>query len=322
MEADINSAKSKGYNCLLRFLQYSLLLFVCNRVLVTNQQSCSEFGHTYTNLLGLISLVLLAFNLLALCYVTCRARFARTEFFIALSINIVVVLVVIGLSLTTMMRAPTECMQVILLQKWAVFTSVVVLLITLLVLSCGLFWVQRYTNSPGNIAWAYMFLTITWTSLPHVKLFLLGIGIAYLCISLFTFLVNASSLCGGTTTTSKRCIKCWWIFVIVLMAVFEIIALIGYLGGNLGSSFYEIGANRLLQMFLVGNFIDLLFWLWGLMALRYENGDLIRDELIDRNQAVDPASYTPAPNPYLQGMPFEQEVQPRRNVTMMGTILH
>jgi hypothetical protein len=61
------------------------------------------------------------------------------------------------------------------------------------------------------------------------------------------------------------------------MVAFEIIALVGYLAGTSSGQFYDVGANRLLQMFLVGNFIDLLFWLWGLLALQYENGDLIRD---------------------------------------------
>lgn len=306
MEADINNAKSKGYNCLLRFFQYSLLLFACDRILHTTQRSCSEAGGTYNSIIGLISLGLVAFNLLALCYVHCRAKFARTEFFIALSINIVLTLVAIGLSLTTIMKAPQECMQVILLQKWTIFTSSAIILVAMMILICGLYWVQKYTNSPGNLAWAYMFLTVSWADVPHLRYFLLGIGIAYLVISIFTFLININSLCGGITTTSKRCLKCWWIFVIVLMVVFEVIALIGYLGRRSTGEFYDIGANRLLQMFLVGNLIDLLFWLWGLMALRYENGDLIREELIDRNQPVDPASYAPAPNPYLQGMPFEQ----------------
>jgi hypothetical protein len=214
-------------------------------------------------------------------------------------------------------------MQVILLQKWAIFTSVVMMFIALLILVCSLYWVQRYTNTPGNIAWAYMFLTISWSTLSPVRNFMLGIGFAYLIISVITFLVNVNSLCGGTTTTSKRYLKCWWIFVIVLMIVFEVVALIGYLAGTSSGQFYEVAANRLLQMFLVGNFIDLLFWLWGLLALQYENGDLIRDELIDRNQPVDPETYTPPPNPYLQGIPFHTEDQRSKpNVTMMGTILH
>lgn len=260
--------------------------------------------------------------MLALCYVHCRARFARTEFFIALSLNIVFTMVVIGLSFITMMKSHSECMQVILLQKWAIFTSTVAILIALMILVCGLYWVQRYTNSPGTIAWAYMFLTISWATVPHLRGLLICIGLVYLVISLLTFCVNANSLCGGVTTTSKRYLKCWWIFVIVLMVAMEVFALIGYLGGRTSGDFYDIGANRLLQMFLVGNVVDILFWLWGLMALRYENGDLIREELIDANQPVDPESYARAPNPYLQGMPFEKPEAPRHNVAAMGTILH
>lgn len=61
-----------------------------------------------------------------------------------------------------------------------------------------------------------------------------------------------------------------------------------YLTRRSTGEFDDIGANRLLQMFLVDNIIDLLFWLWGPMA-RYENGDLTREE---PNQPVNPSNET------------------------------
>jgi hypothetical protein len=194
-------------------------------------------------------------------------------------------------------------MQIILLEKWSVFSSLVVLLLTILILTCGLFWIQRYTNCPGSIIWAYMFLTIGWDNVGTTKTLLLAIGVAYLFISVVTFIMNTISLCGGTTTTKRKLLKYWWVFAIFFMVVFELIAFAGYLTGTFDGNFYKVGANRLLQLFLVCNFIDILFWLWGVMVLQYEFGDLIRDALIDKDQPVE-IEDTFAPNPYMQGVPF------------------
>lgn len=148
-----------------------------------------------------------------------------------------------------------------------------------------------------------MFLTIGWQQVGSTKVILYIIGLSYLFISLVTFIMNSLSVCGGTTTGKRKSLKCWWIFAIVLMFVLQLVALAGYLTGTFNGSFYSTGANRLLQMFLVGNFIDILFWLWGLLALQYENGDLIRDALIDKDQPAEP-DYALSPNPYIQGVPF------------------
>lgn len=82
---------------------------------------------------------------------------------------------------------------------------------------CNLFWVQRYTNCPGNIVWAYMFLTINWGSVGSAKMLLVAIGVAYLLISVVTLIVNTLSFCGGTTTLKRRLLKYWWVIAIVIM---------------------------------------------------------------------------------------------------------
>lgn len=77
MEADLNNAKSKGYNIILRYLHFSLLLLVVERILSTAQPSCSEPGRSYNSIMSILTLILIVLNLVGLCYVHCRDRFAR-----------------------------------------------------------------------------------------------------------------------------------------------------------------------------------------------------------------------------------------------------
>lgn len=288
MEADINSPKSKGYNCILRCLHYSILMLVACRILSPQTSLTIIELKNYGHLLTYMSIILIILNLLALCYIHCRNKFVRTEFFIAYAINMLFAVVVIALSIVAIGQAPVEQAQNILLQKWGIISSVLLILLTLLILCGNLFWVQRYTNSPGSIIWAYLFLTINWSSLGPVKNIFLFIGITYLVISVVTFFLNTKSLFSSATTTSNRVLKCWWIFCIAVMIVLELVAVAIFFTNHFSNNFYQVAASRLLQLFIVANIIDLLFWLWGLLALRYENGDVIREGLIDANQPVDP----------------------------------
>lgn len=276
MEADINSPKSKGYNCILRCLHYSILLLIACRILSPQSGLSGVDFRNYGQLLTYLSIILIVLNLLALCYIHCRSKFARSEFFITYAINMIFAVVAIVLSIVTITQAPVEQAQNILLQKWSIFTSILLILLTLLILCGNLFWVQRYTNSPGSLVWAYLFLTFNWSVLGPVKNIFLFIGITFLVISLVTFFLNTKSLFGSATTTSNRVLKCWWIFCIVVMILLELLAVAIFFTNHFSSNFYQVAASRLLQLFIVANIVDLLFWLWGLLALRYENGDVIR----------------------------------------------
>ena len=49
------------------------------------------------------------------------------------------------------------------------------------------------------------------------------------------------------------------------------------------SSYYDALARKVLLIFAPINFLDFLFWIWGLLTLTYENGDKIRDALMAPN---------------------------------------
>ena len=114
---------------------------------------------------------------------------------------------------------------------------------------------------------------------------MLIIGILCLIISLTSFLVNLFAAFQGTTTTMKKIIVVQWIFALLLMVANEVMAIIDYLAntGNDNESYHQILGKTLLAIFIPVNILDILFWLWGLLTLTYENGDKIRDALMAKD---------------------------------------
>lgn len=77
-------------------------------------------------------------------------------------------------------------------------------------------WIQRYSNTPGNIAWIFLFFGFTWTD--QYKLPMMISGIIFAVISGMSFFVNIIA-CKGITTRMKKLIVIEWIFATILMIV-------------------------------------------------------------------------------------------------------
>lgn len=138
-------------------------------------------------------------------------------------------------------------------------------------------WIQRYSNTPGNLVWVFIFFGFSWTS--KYRLPMLIEGIIFAAISGMSFFINLIA-CKGITTQMKKLIVIEWIFALILMIVGEILAIVIYLQDQKEQDFSSIIANKSLQTFICVNILDLMFWLWGYLTLEYENGDKIRDELM------------------------------------------
>jgi hypothetical protein len=64
-----------------------------------------------------------------------------------------------------------------------------------------------------------------------------------------------------------------------------VLAIVTYVAnsGKDNQGYHGVLAKSLLMIFIPVNILDLLFWLWGLMTLTYENGDKIRDALMSKD---------------------------------------
>ena len=96
-------------------------------------------------------------------------------------------------------------------------------IIVFLILMLPLFWVQRFTNSPGNLAWVSLFLLrgIEWKQ--DYRYTLLGAGGVVLLVSLITLSLNIVAALKGITTCMKSTLKCFWIIDLLLLAAVQIV---------------------------------------------------------------------------------------------------
>ena len=77
---------------------------------------------------------------------------------------------------------------------------------------------QRYSNTPGNSVWVFLFFGFGWTS--YFQGGLITIGVFNLLISLSSLIVNLVPLVtGGITSKMKKILFIQWIVALVLMLI-------------------------------------------------------------------------------------------------------
>lgn len=192
----------------------------------------------------------------------------------SLFISSITTIVIVLMTLRTMKRTYNECIQIHFIEKQALFSSFRVIFMELiLVFACNPYWVERYNNSPGNIIWGYMFLTENWVMVPKLNILFKIIGFLELFICIFSFVMNMLPFWIGIPTKYRKALKIWWQTCIGTMSIVEIVTFIIFMVYDFGNTSAELGANRMMQIFLSCNLVDLLFWLWGYLVITYSTPD-------------------------------------------------
>ena len=88
---------------------------------------------------------------------------------------------------------------------------------TLLILMVSFFMVQRFSNSPGNIAWPIM--CFTHASSPLYSSALSVVGVLTLVVLLLTLTANIIAFVRGITSVVKKIVFLLWVAALVIMLV-------------------------------------------------------------------------------------------------------
>ena len=182
-----------------------------------------------------------------------------------------------------------SCANNRVLHRFGGFYSLMTLAFAVMSLFGQFEWAQRYTNAPGNIVWALLFLGVDWTVAFNGSF--KAIGFLNLAISLATLFIHMVPLYKGITSTSRKIIKIAWVLCLLIMIGCEILCLITYLGNTQKNAFNDFIAKKLAQTFLVINLIDGLFWIWGLLSLQSAGGDTVRDNILNQSGQDDQNYY-------------------------------
>lgn len=112
------------------------------------------------------------------------------------------------------------------------------MVIAVLVLIGSFFWAQRYTNSPGNVVWVFMFFGFGWNSAYGTMM--IFIGIIALLVSLSSIIVNVIASFTGITSGVKKAITVTWVGAMVAMLINEVLAIATYMQNSKYSSFIDL----------------------------------------------------------------------------------
>lgn len=101
--------------------------------------------------------------------------------------------------------------------RFIVVEVIVIVILALLILFLPFFWIQRYTNSPGNISWIFLFFAFQWNH--AYKSILIILGSVSLTISVLTLLMNAvAGLYGITRGVKRGIVGCWTVCLVLMFA--------------------------------------------------------------------------------------------------------
>lgn len=231
MESDINYPKSKAFNVFLRFLQLSLSL-ACTVFLVEMvEHSCRDEP---IRTLEMLIAALAAVSLLAIIVVKCSDSHPKVGFFLLFVLEAAAA-TAIGL-LSFMDLKTSSCGFTEQLYVYYIAQCALSLLVILSVLILPLLWIQRFTNSPGNLVWPGLFLYFNQWQGTFYGMMLLIAGLTVL-VSTLTFIANVFAGFKGTTTGIKKFIKFAWLFDLVLMLAAEGLAVYAFTLGRSNGHF-------------------------------------------------------------------------------------
>jgi len=154
-------------------------------------------------------------NLIAMIVTRCTSHFPRIFFFICFIVNIILASIIVILGIVGMQEY-NSCANNRVLHRFVMVEGLISVVLAFMIILLPFHWIQRYSNTPGNIAWIFLFFGFTWTD--QYKLPMMILGIIFAAISGMSFFVNIIA-CKGITTRMKKLIVIEWIFATILMIV-------------------------------------------------------------------------------------------------------
>ena len=216
MEVDINEPNSKFFNVFLRMLQLSgqiALAYWAVRSHEYHAQSCDLLLITIASYLAYFLFFL---NLAGIITIRCSNRFPRCVCFVLYLLDLLICAAFIAQYFILKGNSKiTQCAATRAFSEFSALSAAIFAVLSLVILIAPLGWAQRYTNSPGTIAWVPLMLGYMWSS--KLSLPMLIVGIAQAVISGLSLLVNLVTCSGPTTKTKKASIAVWIICLLIMM---------------------------------------------------------------------------------------------------------
>jgi len=196
----------------LRYFQFGLQILVAAFISQVNSTDCVQTYHK----IGIpVSYILIGLNLLAMIITRCSDRFPRIFFFISFVINLILAAIIVILGLIGVADT-SSCANNRVLHRFVFAEGLIVVVLAFMIICVSFHWVQRYTNSPGNLSWIFLFFSFGWSASFKTPMIILGILTTL--VSLISFIMNLVA-CKGITTGIKKGVVVAWVFGLITMIV-------------------------------------------------------------------------------------------------------
>lgn len=145
----------------------------------------------------------------------CTHHFPRVFFFIVFILDLIMAAIIIVLGIIGMAEY-NSCANNRFLHRFATIEGLTTVVLAFMIILLPFHWIQRYSNTPGNIVWVFIFFGFSWTA--KYRLPMLIEGIIFATISGMSFFINVIA-CKGITTQMKKFIVIEWILALILMII-------------------------------------------------------------------------------------------------------
>lgn len=220
MESDINEAKSRTFNLLLRFFQLGLCLSATFFVGVVFHVTCVHESFKIIRAMGIMMAVTNFCGMLFMAYRKRHSKPAFMVFYVANLIMCVIIMVFSAINYKESEKCPTKT----LFYVYYLTNIPMYIILSLMILFLPFYWVQRVTNSPGSAVWPFLFFI--YCHLTRYQVLLEVIGLISLITNILTWSSNGLALLYGVSTKIKKAILVSFFIGLGFTAVNEILTLI------------------------------------------------------------------------------------------------
>jgi hypothetical protein len=234
MQVDLSESKSRAFNLFLRFIQLGIALLASIIIVRFYSVNCSA---SFYQVILIGSILLLAISIISNVCFRCREGFGKTFFFVLMAFCLIVAAVMLVLAFAGYGQA-NVCASNRVTYRFIVIQVITSIVLGSMILFGNFFWVQRYSNSPGNIVWVIMFFSFSWN--PNYSTLMIMIGILSLLICLATLGINILAFFIGITSAMKRAIVVCWTVCMIVMLINEVMAIATYMSNSKYQSYQDM----------------------------------------------------------------------------------
>lgn len=154
MESDLSYPKSRAFNVFFRFLQLGLSLGCGVFISQLVEKSCIDNQY---RLIELLSLVVILVSFIGLLMIKCSKNHPKVGFILLFLIDVGLLVAILVFAIQNYQNAQ-NCALTKVTYNYFILQICLYIVSAIMILTFSFFWIQRYSNSPGNLAWPALFI--------------------------------------------------------------------------------------------------------------------------------------------------------------------